>query len=705
MKKYLLPLVAALAVGSGAHAALILDEPFTYADGALTAVSSGSWSNHSGATLQVDVSGGKVNLSQSEAEDVARGIAGAPYNGPTLYASCVVNFSALPLVGVGTYFAHFKDDGTANFRCRAFATISGAASGMFRVGVANASGTAVIIPKDLTLGADYTLVMRYNSGTGASTLWINPVSEAATLDRADGTDAVTTVGITTFALRQSSATGGMGVLTLDDLKVGTAFADVSAGGDPTLNPPFIGSIASQNIPRDGVTPAVAFVVTDGETAPGSLMLSAVSANTTLVPNGNINFGGSGTNRTVIVTPTAGEQGFAEVTVTVADEHNNTAARSFLVIVGAPTVSAFFNQTTPRDVQTPLIPFTVSDAEYDTLTYSAASTNESLVPILNILFDGNGPDRTVTIIPALGASGVTRITVFVSDGFNTVSNSFVLTVFPSRGVDFYDTFTYADGPVEPNSAFTWNAHSGMNDDAFVAQGRLELNATRTDDVSAFLTNSPYLPSEGWILYAKFDVNVTTRPTTGAGEYFAHFRNTGISFGARVFVTTNGVAPGKVRLGIANSGANVSSVLARDLDTNRTYSVVTRYNVGTAEAKLWVDPFSESDAGAIGTDSGFPFEVYTYAFRQTTGLGALTVDEIKVGTAFTDVVQPSLRISASGDDVQIYWSSSFTTFVLQGTGELVSPNWVDVAEPIVSQGDKLVVNLNNTTGYRFFRLVKP
>jgi len=704
MKKYFVPFLAALAVVQGARAALVLDEPFGYADGPLTTVSSGSWSNHSGTALQVEVAGGKVNLSQSETEDVARGLAGAPYNGPTLYASFVLNFSALPLSGAGTYFAHFKDDGISNFRCRVFATSTGAASGMFRVGVANASGTAVIIPKDLTLGTDYTLVMRYNSGTGASTVWINPGSEAAASDRADGTDTVTAVGITTFALRQSNAGGGMGVLTLDDLKVGTAFADVVTGGDPHLNPPFIGSIANQNTPRDTATPAVPFIVTDGETAPGNLVLSAFSANQILVPFGNISLGGAGSNRTVSVTPAAGQQGSAEITVIVTDGDNNTATRTFLVIVGAPTVSSIANQTTPHDTRTPAIPFTVSDPEYDVLTITATSTNESLVPVANIVFADPGPNRTVTITPVDGVTGNSRITIFVSDGFNTVSNSFVLTVFPSRGVDFCDTFTYPDGPIPANSSFTWNAHSGMSNDALVVQGRLELSAQRVDDVSAFLTNAPYLPSDGWILYAKFNVNFTSRPTSGVGEYFAHFRNTGISFGARVFGTTSGAAAGKFRLGIANSSANVSAVLPKDLSTNSTYTVVTRYNVGTAQAKLWVDPFGESDAGATGTDAGFPFDVFTYAFRQNSGIGLLTVDDLKIGTAFSDVVTPTLRVTASGDDVQICWSSSFSNYLLQATDELVPANWTPVNDPILLQGDKIIVNYSNTTGHRFFRLIK-
>jgi hypothetical protein len=53
-------------------------------------------------------------------------------------------------------------------------------------------------------------------------------------------------------------------------------------------------------------------------AAGDLALSAASSNLTLVPVANILSGGSGTNRTVIVTPTAGMTGTATITITVTD---------------------------------------------------------------------------------------------------------------------------------------------------------------------------------------------------------------------------------------------------------------------------------------------------------------------------------------------------------------------------------------------------
>jgi hypothetical protein len=61
-----------------------------------------------------------------------------------------------------------------------------------------------------------------------------------------------------------------------------------------------------------------FTIGDIETAAGSLTLSGGSSNPTLIPNGNIVFGGSGANRTVTVTPATGQSGTATITVTVSD---------------------------------------------------------------------------------------------------------------------------------------------------------------------------------------------------------------------------------------------------------------------------------------------------------------------------------------------------------------------------------------------------
>ena len=65
-------------------------------------------------------------------------------------------------------------------------------------------------------------------------------------------------------------------------------------------------------------------------------MSGSSNNTTLVPNGNIVFGGSGANRTVTVTPAANQTGTANITVTVSDGSLSTPTSFQLTVNVVPT---------------------------------------------------------------------------------------------------------------------------------------------------------------------------------------------------------------------------------------------------------------------------------------------------------------------------------------------------------------------------------
>ena len=59
--------------------------------------------------------------------------------------------------------------------------------------------------------------------------------------------------------------------------------------------------------------------------------------------------------------------------------------------------------------------------------SKSSNNTTLVPNANIVLGGSGANRTVTVTPAANQTGSATITITVSDGTNSASDSFVLTV--------------------------------------------------------------------------------------------------------------------------------------------------------------------------------------------------------------------------------------------------------------------------------------
>ena len=87
---------------------------------------------------------------------------------------------------------------------------------------------------------------------------------------------------------------------------------------PSNTPPVISPIASQTTTQDVAIAAIPFAIGDQESPASSLTLSASSSNPTLIPNANIVFGGSDSNRTVTLTPAAGKSGTANITVTVGD---------------------------------------------------------------------------------------------------------------------------------------------------------------------------------------------------------------------------------------------------------------------------------------------------------------------------------------------------------------------------------------------------
>lgn len=222
--------VASLYIGSQAGAAILLQEDFSYPDGALVGATGSPWVGHSGTAGQVNVASNAVSLTQAESQDVNAPLSGAPYTTGTLYAGFDVNFSALP-DGTGGYFAHFKDNGTGNFRGRIFATTTDAAAGSFRLGVSNSANTMAIVPTDLDLGETHRLVLGYDTATAIATLYVNPTSETG---GTVATDPGSSIGVTTFALRQSTSSGnGMGALTGDNLIISTTFAEAAVIPEPT----------------------------------------------------------------------------------------------------------------------------------------------------------------------------------------------------------------------------------------------------------------------------------------------------------------------------------------------------------------------------------------------------------------------------------------------------------------------------------------
>lgn len=242
-----------------------------------------------------------------------------------------------------------------------------------------------------------------------------------------GSGSVRTVSVTPFADASGETTITITVSDGTAIDTDTFRVTVSAVNDA----PVISSIGNQSVSAGGATPVLGFTIDDVESAPGSLNVSASSSNATLVPASGIVLGGSGANRTIVVTPAGDASGTATITLTVSDGSASSSELFSVTVTGsddaAPAVSSVSNQTSGAGGQVGPLPFSIADdaTAAASLVVTGSSSNPSLVPAANIVFGGSGAARTVSVFAANGQSGVATITLTVSDGVNTSTESFLV----------------------------------------------------------------------------------------------------------------------------------------------------------------------------------------------------------------------------------------------------------------------------------------
>jgi endonuclease/exonuclease/phosphatase family metal-dependent hydrolase len=298
-------------------AALLLNDAFSYSDGSLVTAAGSPWTTYNGTSGQVKIVSGRIFLSKANTEDVHATLAGQPYastSGAILYVSFKINCTNLP-TSAGGYFAEFKDGGTG-FRARIFAQTAGAASGAFRIGIANAgSSPSAVFNADLQTNTDYTIVARLAVSNVVSTLWFNPTAE--TNASVTATDVATALTITSFGFREDGASGTIGNLFVDDLRVGTTFPDVVTNAPPLERPAIVSSSQNQTVTNGA---SVTFSVSASGTPPlayqwllnNTNLPGATSSNLTLT---GVTFAQAGFY-TVVITNVLGSAGSDPVALSV-----------------------------------------------------------------------------------------------------------------------------------------------------------------------------------------------------------------------------------------------------------------------------------------------------------------------------------------------------------------------------------------------------
>jgi hypothetical protein len=105
-----------------------------------------------------------------------------------------------------------------------------------------------------------------------------------------------------------------------------------AGNDYRNQSPTISTIADQSIDQDTQTTALVFNVTDKETDASQLQVSITSSDNTLVTTTGVVVSGTGSSRSLQVTPVVDKSGSTQITLTVRDANGALSSSRFLLTV-------------------------------------------------------------------------------------------------------------------------------------------------------------------------------------------------------------------------------------------------------------------------------------------------------------------------------------------------------------------------------------
>jgi hypothetical protein len=325
-------------------------------------------------------------------------------------------------------------------------------------------------------------------------------------------------------------------------------------------------------------------------------------------------------------------------------------------------------TSPRPVA-----FAVSDHETveSGLAISATSSNPSLLPLNNISIVGGGPERLLFATPATGNSGVSIVTVIVTDaGGASASNSFVFGAAPSTTslIAKGSVWKYWDSATYPGNA--WRSNS-FNDTAWLS-GPSQLGFGDGDEATAIASNRQ------WTTY--FRHAFTAGDTSG-------FTNLALRLlrddGAVVYVNGTEVFRSNMPGGAISQTTPASSSVPAADETTTFYSTNVNVALLVPGPNLLVVEVHQNST--TSSDVSFDLEF----FGQSAA------------------VAPSLSAASGSGVLQLGWPAWGAGYALYSATNLTPPvTWMPVTnEPALNNNLWRAAVPLGTNGQHFFHLQTP
>lgn len=203
---------------------------------------------------------------------------------------------------------------------------------------------------------------------------------------------------------------------------------------PANTAPTISAIPAITVAEDTVSTAMSFTVGDSQTPADKLMVWA-EFNRPVVPSMNVTCAGTGATRTLTVKSGKDLFGTVQLTVTVCDGELMTSTTCNVTVTAVndvPTITNVVDKTHWNGVPNPTTAISLTDVDtaLGSLTVTASSSDQSIVPNGGLVLTGTNGSRTLAITPQSNAAGTTTITLSVNDGTISANDTFVLTVIPA-----------------------------------------------------------------------------------------------------------------------------------------------------------------------------------------------------------------------------------------------------------------------------------
>ena len=237
------------------------------------------------------------------------------------------------------------------------------------------------------------------------------------------------------------------------------------------------SVIPDQVVRENESVNVTFIVADTQSAGSDVIARVASSNISLIPNANLIASGTGSGRTLMVTPVPNLSGSAEISLTVTDLSGNAVTRAFHVRVqaldGPPTLSAIPDQSVMEASGVHVLTLTgisSGPGEVQTISIRALSDNIAIVDHPVVVLGLPLGSATLVFAPVGHATGKVTISVIITKtgtvggGVNFVMREFHVSV---ETVNFSPSVQHqladASGVYGSNLSFTLPGNSFADSD--------------------------------------------------------------------------------------------------------------------------------------------------------------------------------------------------------------------------------------------------